>query len=544
MQALMMAGPLLIPNIIEYAARYYPHREVVSRNLDGSLHRYGYGEAAGRVRKLANALMKLGLQPGDRLGTLAWNHYRHLELYYAVPGAGYVCHTINPRLFPEQIAYIINHADDRYIFVDPCFAPLIEGLAPHLSKVKAFIYLGTRSEMPPSQLANLICYEDLIADEPGVFNWPQLDENTASGLCYTSGTTGNPKGVLYSHRSTVLHAMGINLPGTFGFTPDECVLPVVPMFHVNAWCVPYAAPMVGAKLAFPGPRLDGASLQQLIDVESITIAAGVPTVWMNLLNHVEANGLGLSPLKRVVIGGSAPSQDMLEGFGKYGALAINAWGMTETSPFGSASVLTREHEALDEHEKMRMRLKTGRAPFGVDMRITGADGAPLAWDGVTRGELEVRGPWIASAYFGIDDRAAFTGDGWFRTGDISTIDAHGFMQIVDRVKDVIKSGGEWISSIELENLAQAHPCVREAAVIARACSRWTERPRFILALHSGKPITGASLREVIEPYVAKWWIPEDYIVVDELPHTATGKLLKMELRRLYGAEHHEMALPL
>jgi len=541
MFGLMMDGPLLIPSILEYAALYHPAKEVVSRNEDSTLHRYSYADALPRVKRLANALARLGLKPGDRVATLAWNNYRHFELYYAVPGAGMVCHTINPRLFREQIEFIVKDAQDQVIFTDPCFAPLVEAMIMNMPSVKAVVVMGSREQMPGNILHRALCYEDLLAAESDDFDWPQFDERTASGLCYTSGTTGNPKGVLYSHRATVLHAMGINQPGLFGFTPDETVLPVVPMFHVNAWGVPYAAPLVGARMVLPGPRLDGAGLLEVIRAEGVTVSAGVPTIWMNLLNHCDQVGQSVAPMRRVVVGGAACPPTLIERFAAHKALVVHAWGMTETSPLGSVSVLSPKHERLPADQKMKLMLKQGRAPYGIEMRITGPEGKPLPWDGTTRGELEVRGPWIASGYFNDNDDDRFTPDGWFRTGDISTIDADGFMNIVDRSKDVIKTGGEWISSIELENLAMQHPAVREAAVIARADAKWSERPRLILALHAGAKITGPELRKVIEPHVARWWLPEDYIVVDELPHGATGKVLKTELREKYGAENHPLA---
>ncbi len=537
----MMDGPLLIPAILDYAARYHGAKDIVSRNEDSSLHRYTYAAALRRVAKLAHALTRLGLKPGDRVATLAWNNYRHFELYYAVPGAGFVCHTINPRLFLEQIEFIVNDAQDQYIFVDPSFAPLVEAMIMKVPSVKGVVVMGSREQMPGNILHRAICYEDLISDQPEHFDWPMLDEKTAAALCYTSGTTGNPKGVLYSHRSTVLHAMAVNQPGLFGFTPDETVMPVVPMFHVNAWGVPYEAALAGARLVLPGPRLDGAGLLEIIRAEGVTIGAGVPTIWMNLLNHCAKEGQSVAPMRRVVVGGAACPQALIEALAAHKALAVHAWGMTETSPLGSVSTLSSNHADLDPAERMKLMLKQGRAPFGVEMRVTGPDGAALPWDGVARGELEVRGPWIVSGYFNNPDREQFTKDGWFRTGDIATIDAEGFMNIVDRSKDVIKTGGEWISSIELESLAMQHPSVREAAVIARMDSKWSERPRYILALHPGKTITGAELRKTIEPFVARWWIPEDYIVVDEIPHGATGKILKTVLREQYGAEHHPLA---
>ena len=544
MFGLMMESPLLIPHIIEYAGKYFPKSQVISRNEDNSFHQYGYEDCLRRTRQLAQGLKRLGLAPGDRVATLAWNNYRHLELYYAVPGMGFVCHTINPRLFVEQIVYIINHAKDRYIFVDPSIFPLVAKLYTHLPTVRGVVVMCDRAHMPQSDMPHLLCYEELLEGDGQSFDWPEFDERTASGLCYTSGTTGNPKGVLYTHRSTVLHALVGNQPSLLNYTEDEVVMPVVPMFHVNAWGIPYNAPMAGANLVMPGPRLDGAGMLEAIQKYKVTATAGVPTLWTSLLNHAEATSSSLSPLKRAVVGGAACPQSLIERFDAHKVQAIQAWGMTETSPLGSVSLLTKAQKGLSAEAKMEIQLKQGRAPFGIEMRITDANGKVLPWDGQSSGLLEVRGPWVTSGYFENDDRDSFSADGWFSTGDIATIDQDASMHIVDRAKDVIKSGGEWISSIELENLAMSHPSVLEAAVIARQDRQWSERPRLLVMLHEGKTITGAELRRAIEPHVAKWWLPEDFIIVKEIPHSATGKILKTALRELYGKQDHPDAQPL
>jgi len=544
MRGLMMDAPLLIPTVLDYAAKFHGQTEIVSRAEEGGLHRTTYAETARRARQLANALMALGLEPGDRIGTLAWNGYRHFELYFAVPGAGFVCHTVNPRLFPDQIAFIIDDAEDRYVFVDLSFVKLLEGIKDRLPKVRGFVILTDRAHMPATTLPNALCYEELITAQSESFDWPMLDENTASGMCYTSGTTGNPKGVLYSHRSTLLHAMACNRADIFGLSVRDAVMPVVPMFHVNSWGVPYCAAMAGTKLVFPGGKLDGASLLELINGEGVTITAGVPTVWLALLNHVDAAKADLAPLERVLIGGSACPASMMERFEARGIRIIHAWGMTETSPVAAASVLSPRHAALSKSEQLALRVKQGFALCGVDMRIVGHDGTEQPWDGQTQGVLEVKGAWICAGYFNNSDRSNFSADGWFATGDVCTVTPDGFMEIVDRTKDVIKSGGEWISSISLENAAIGHPAVREAAAIARPDEKWGERPRLVVALRDGASLSAGDMRTYLEQHLAKWCIPDDIVVVEELPHTATGKLLKMELRRLYGGKTVPGALAL
>ncbi|HEY1722772.1 MAG TPA: long-chain-fatty-acid--CoA ligase [Magnetospirillaceae bacterium] len=533
----MMSWSLTIPKMLEYAAAYHADTEIVTRTVEGPIHRYGYGDAAKRTRKLANALKRLGVAEGDILGTVAWNTYRHFEIYYAVSGIGAICHTINPRLFPEQIAYIANHAEDKYLFVDLTFVPLLDKLAPHLKGVKGYVIMTDRAHMPASTtLPNAICYEELIADEPDTIDWPDIDERLASSLCYTSATTGNPRGVLYSHRSTVLHSFGACL-GLESGSATNVVLPVVPMFHVNAWGVPYWAPMVGCKLVFPGPGMDGASLQSLMNDEGVQLALGVPTVWLNLLNYLDANDKQLTTLKNTVIGGSACPQSMIEAFDKRGVHVVHAWGMTEMSPLGTVNSPKVKHLGQTHAQKMAFSLKQGRPIFGVEIKIVDAENKPLPWDGVAFGALKVRGPWICNSYFKAPPQGTHDADGWFDTGDVATVDTDGYIELVDRTKDVIKSGGEWISSIQLENVAMAHPAVREAAAIARHDTKWSERPRLILVLKDGAKVTTEEMRTFFEGKVAKWAVPDDVVIVDQLPHTATGKILKRELRDKYGTEN-------
>ena len=527
----MMDVPLTVPSLLAHAARHFGRTEIVSRRIEGDLHRYTYRDCEKRAKQLAQALIELGVEPGERVATLAWNGYRHLEAYYGTTGFGAVCHTINPRLFPEQIAYIVNHADDAYVLFDTTFAPLVEVLAPQCPKVRGWVALTDAAHLPAMQTP-VLCYETLMAAQDGNFAWPDIDERQASYLCYTSGTTGNPKGALYSHRSTVLHAFGASLPDAMSLSARDCVLPVVPMFHVNAWGIPHAAPLTGAKLVFPGKDLDGKSLYELMESERVTYSAGVPTVWLGLLNYLREAGVKFSSLERTVIGGSACPPAMLRTFeDDYGIQVIHAWGMTEMSPLGTVARLNGEQTRRSPDEQRRLLEKQGHAIYGVDMKIVGEDGRELPWDGVAFGDLHVRGPWVIDRYFRKDDLPLV--DGWFPTGDVATIDPDSFLHITDRSKDVIKSGGEWISSIDVENVAIAHPAVAEAACIACAHPRWTERPLLVVVRRAGHDVTREELLAFYEGKVAKWWIPDDVAFVDELPHTATGKLQKLKLRDIF-----------
>ncbi|MEC5406785.1 3-(methylthio)propionyl-CoA ligase [Paraburkholderia sp. MPAMCS5] len=527
----MMDVPLTVSSLLAHAARHFGSTEIVSRRVEGDVHRYTYRDCEKRAKQLAQALIKLGVEPGERVATLAWNGYRHLEAYYGTTGFGAVCHTINPRLFPEQIAYIVNHADDAYVLFDITFAPLVDALAPQCPKVRGWIALAGEAHLPAMQTP-VLSYETLVGAQDGNFAWPPLDERQASYLCYTSGTTGNPKGALYSHRSTVLHAFGASLPDAMSLSARDSVLPVVPMFHVNAWGIPHAAPLTGAKLVFPGKDLDGKSLFELMEQERVTYSAGVPTVWLGLLNHLRETGSRFSSLERTVIGGSACPPAMLRVFeDDYGVQVIHAWGMTEMSPLGTLSKLTWEQSQRPLADQRKLLEKQGHALYGVDMKIVGEHGEDLPWDGVAFGDLYVRGPWVIDRYFRKDDSPLV--DGWFPTGDVATIDRDSFLQITDRSKDVIKSGGEWISSIDVENVAIAHPAVAEAACIACAHPKWTERPLLVVVRRAGFDVTRAELLAFYEGKVAKWWIPDDVVFVDELPHTATGKLQKLKLRELF-----------
>jgi fatty-acyl-CoA synthase len=538
LNGLMMDTPLLISSLITHADRHHGDAEIVSRTVEGPIHRYTYRDAHKRSRQLANALASLGVGAGDRVATLAWNGYRHFEAFYAISGMGAVMHTINPRLFPEQIVYIVNHAEDKFVFFDLTFVPLIEKLAPLCKTVKGWVVMTDRAHMPAS-LPDALCYEDLVNSHSDQFEWPEFNENTASSLCYTSGTTGNPKGVLYSHRSTVLHAYAAALPDALNLSARDVVLPVVPMFHANAWSLPYAGALVGSKLVFPGAGLDGKSLYELFEAEKVTVSAGVPTVWLALLQFVGQGKLKFSTMNRTVIGGSACPPAMIKSFqDDYGVQVLHAWGMTEMSPLGTASTLKAKHVGLPPAERLAIQAKQGRAIYGVDMKIVDGDGKDLPWDGKAFGDLLVRGPWICKGYFKGEGGDPLR-HGWFPTGDVATIDADGFMQITDRSKDVIKSGGEWISSIDLENIAVAHPAVAEAAVIGVRHPKWDERPLVIAVKKPGAEITREELLKFYEGKIAKWWMPDDVVFVDQLPHTATGKLLKTKLR----TEFQEHKLP-
>jgi acyl-CoA synthetase (AMP-forming)/AMP-acid ligase II len=534
MLSLMMNQPLLISSLIRHADRNHGDTEIVSRTVEGPIHRYTYRDAHVRARRLARVLTRLGVQAGDRVGTLAWNGYRHFELYYAVSGTGAVIHTINPRLFPDQITYIVNHAEDEYCFFDLSFAPLVERLAPACTGVKGWIAMTDRAHMPTVAIPNLLCYEELLAAESDDFDWPEFDENTAAALCYTSGTTGNPKGVLYGHRSTLLHAYATSLPDAKNMSAQSVVLPIVPMFHVNAWGIPYAAPLVGAKLVFPGPALDGASLYELFEMERVNSSSGVPTVWLNLINYMKQNKLKLSTLKVTTIGGAAcPAAIIRTLKDDFGVRVMHGWGMTEMSPVGTVNCPKSKHAGLPADEAFQLSLKQGRPLFGVDMKIVDGDGNELPRDGKAFGNLLVKGPWVVREYYKSDGGTPLTADGWFPTGDVGTIDDDGYLQITDRSKDVIKSGGEWISSIDLENIAIGHPAVMEAAVIGVRHPKWDERPLLVVVKKPGAELSKDSMIGFYEGKVARWCVPDDVIFVEELPHTATGKLSKMTLREQF-----------
>ena len=531
MLGLMQNHPLLISSLIEHADRHHADAEIVSRRVEGDVHRTNWATVARRARQIANALDADKLASSDRVATLAWNGYRHLELYYGVSGSGRVLHTLNPRLHPEQLAWIINHADDRVVCFDTTFTPLVAAVHAKCPGVKHWVALCDADKLPAdTTIPNLVSYEAWISKQPGTYSWPLLDENSASSLCYTSGTTGNPKGVLYSHRSTVLHTYAIALPDSLSLSARDSLLPVVPMFHVNAWGIPYAAAAVGCKLVFPGPALDGKSVYELIEAEQVTMAAGVPTVWQMMLGHVQAGGLKFSTMKRTVIGGSACPPAMLHTFHEtYGVDVLHAWGMTEMSPVGTVCTLKNKQLSLSPEGQMAVRLKQGRAVFGVDMKIVDPNGKELPWDGKTFGDLLVKGPWILEQYHNAEGASPLV-DGWFPTGDVATIDADGYMQITDRSKDVIKSGGEWISSIDVENIAMAHPAVAMAACVGMPHPKWDERPIVVVTLKPGQDVSREDLLKFYEGRIAKWQIPDDVVFVQAIPLGATGKMQKMSLR--------------
>jgi len=535
MLGLMQRQPLMISAVLRHAARHHGGTEIVSKDTDGAIHRTIWAELERRARRLVRALTSLGVGPHDRVGTLAWNDARHLQIYYAAPGMQAICHTINPRLHPDDIAYIINDAADQILFADSSFAGLIATIAPNITRsARAVVMLTEPAHMPDIALPpgmRLLCYDDLLAAADDDYDWPVFDENTASSLCYTSGTTGRPKGVLYSHRSTLLHGYAVNMADVLALRAVDRVLPVVPMFHVNAWGIPYAAAMAGSALVLPGRHLDGASLATLMNQERVTMAAGVPTVWLGLLSHLRSSGERLATVRRVVTGGAACPPLLIEAFGaEYGVTVEHAWGMTELSPVGTFNQPKQAQVGLDAAAHLRHDLKQGRSLFGIDMKIVNDDGAELPWDGVHFGDLKVRGPFVCSAYFGDEPGSAVDAEGWFATGDVATIDPDGFMEITDRSKDVIKSGGEWISSIALENIAVSHPDVAEAAVVAARHPKWDERPVLIVVPRAGKSVDPTSVLALYEGKVPKWWLPDSVVVLDELPHTATGKLQKTALR--------------
>jgi len=530
MLGLMQDWPLLIHRVIDYAAEQHPRRAIISRSVEGPIHRSTYADVRLRALKLAQRLAKDGITLGDRIGTLAWNTQRHLESWYGITGIGAIYHTLNPRLFEDQLIYIANHAGDRMLFLDLSFVALAEKLSPHLPTVERYVILTDAAHMPQTSLKNAVAYEDYINEVDGDFCWLAVDENTAAGMCYTSGTTGHPKGVVYSHRSNLLHALSVMMPDSLCLSARDTVMPVVPLFHANSWSLAFSAPMAGSTLVMPGPKLDGASVFDIIETEGVTVTAAVPTVWLGLLQYLEASGKRLTKLKRVAIGGSACPRAVTEAFEqKYGVEVIHAWGMTEMSPIGSFCTLKPEVKDLEGTALYDLKQKQGFAQFTVEMKITDDAGKKLPWDSKTFGRLKVRGPAVAKAYYGIED-SILDDEGYFDTGDVATIDEHGYMNITDRAKDVIKSGGEWISSIDLENLAVGHPDVAEAAVIGVPHPKWDERPLLIIVPKPDRQPTKESILAFMEGKIAKWWMQDEVMFMKEIPHTATGKISKKTLR--------------
>ncbi len=530
----MQDWPLLVHKIIDHAALYHHDREIVSRSVEGPIHRTTYREVAARSHRLASALDKRGFRLGDRVATMAWNTWRHLECWYGITGIGAIYHTLNPRLFPDQLVYIANHAEDKVLFFDITFAPLVEKIAAQIPSIKLYVALTDRAHLPDVKIPNLVAYEDLLAEGDADFPWAAFDENTACGLCYTSGTTGNPKGVLYSHRSNVLHGFMAAQPDAMNLRNADSILPVVPMFHANAWALAFAAPMIGCKLVMPGAKLDGASVYELLDTEKVSMTAAVPTVWLSLLQDLEKTGHMLPNLQRVLIGGSACPRSMIEVFErKYGVTVIHAWGMTEMNPLGSLGTLKAKMEDLPYDRQLDYKCKQGHPPFAVEMKITDDENRELPRDGKAFGRLKVRGPCVAKGYFRGDGQESFDAEGWFDTGDVATLDPDGYMTITDRAKDVIKSGGEWISTIEIENLAVGHPAVAEAAVIGVRHPKWDERPLLVIVLKPGQKASREDILSYLSDKIAKWWMPDDVAFVDEIPHTATGKIQKITLRERF-----------
>lgn len=531
----MMERPLLISSIIDYAASVHAQVPVISRDAQGRIHRYSYGDAAKRIARLAHALNTLGVRPGDRVATLAWNGYRHFELYYAVSGIGAICHTVNPRLFRDQLVHIFNHAEDRFIFADPDLMPLVEDLMPDIRTVQAVVVLAEPAAMPESDLKSVLCYETLLGRHPDSIDWPEIDERTAAALCYTSGTTGNPKGALYSHRSTVLHALSSIVGHDNRLDSTDVFMPVVPMFHVCAWGYPYACPIAGTAMVLPGPRLDGASLYELMEAERVTLGAGVPTLWYGLMEHLRRTGGRFTHLRGLICGGAAASLALIEDIESHGVEFMHGWGLTETSPVATTNLSSMAQSRLPGETEQEYKLKQGRPLFGVEFQLVGEDGAPVPRDGLTSGEILLRGNTVIAEYYQDEAAsvAAFDADGWFRTGDIGTIDERGCLQLTDRAKDLIKSGGEWISSIDLENAALGHSGVAAAAAIAVPHPKWGERPLLVIVPQEGETPSKADILGFLKDRVAHWWLPDDVAYIDAMPLTATGKVSKRQLRERF-----------
>ncbi|MGA9574167.1 MAG: long-chain-fatty-acid--CoA ligase [Lysobacterales bacterium] len=541
MLGLMQDYPLLVQTILDHAALNHGEREMVTRSVEGPIRRINYSDLRIRALRVAKALQKEGMVLGDRIATMAWNTDRHVEVWYGIMGLGAISHTVNPRLFAQQLVYIMNHAEDRILFVDLTFVPLIEAIAPRLATIEKYIILTDEAHMPTTSLPNAHAYETWLAASDADFAWASFDENTAAGLCYTSGTTGNPKGVLYSHRSNVLHSLMCNQPDVLGVNSNDNVLPIVPMFHANAWAITFSIPAAGAGMIMPGAGMDGKSIYELLDAEKVSASAAVPTVWLGLLQHLEKNDLHLPYLKRVIIGGAACPQMMIELLeNKYDVEVIHGWGMTEMSPVGTTGKLKHATEHLKGEARVKLKLKQGRTPYLVEMKIVDDNHNDLPRDGVTAGHLLVRGPAISKAYYKLDENI-LDEDGWFDTGDIANIDELGYMQVTDRDKDVIKSGGEWISSIAVENTALGCEGVAEAAVIGIAHPKWTERPLMVVVRKTGSEVSGADVLAYLEGKIAGWWMPDAVEFVDEIPHTATGKIQKMILRKQFDGYAFEVA---